>query len=120
MSNRAPLLRMMFLVTFLIMVLIMYSSQLSRNSSFNRNDPIFKTTMILKDQNKAYSVSLHSITINEHTISGYSDQFDSLMIFPLQYQNIKEVQSILDGLPYAYQECSLCHEKNGKKYVGIR
>ena len=98
----------------------MYSSQLSRNSSFNRNDSIFKTTIILKDQFKAYSVFLHSITINEHTISGYSDQFDSLMIFPLQYQNIKAVKSTLDGLPYAAQECSLCHEKNGKKHGGIR
>ena len=102
------------------MVLIIYSSQLSRNSSFNRNDPIFKTTMILRDQNKAYSVFLHSITINEHTISGYSDKFDSLMIFPLQYQNIKAVKSTLDGLPYAAQECSLCHEKNGKNNGVIR
>ena len=68
--------------------------------------------MILKDQNKAYSVFLHSITINEHTISGYSDQFDSLMIFPLQYQNIKAVKSTLDGFPYKQHRCIHCHEKN--------
>ena len=96
----------------------MHSSQLSRTSSFNRNDPIFKTTMILKDQGKAYSVILHSITINEHTISGYSDQFDSLMIFPLQCQNIKDVNSKLDDLPYNAQECSLCHAKNGNETSG--
>ena len=109
---------MMFLVTFLIIVLIMFSSQLSKNSSFNSNDPIFKKTIILKDQDKAYSVFLHSITIKKHTISGYSDQLDSLMIFPLQYQNIKEVKSKLDDLPYAAQECSLCHEKNGNETWG--
>ena len=90
----------------------MYSSQLSRNSSFNRNDSIFKTTIILKDQDKAYSVFLHSITINEHTISGYSDHFDSLMIFPLQYQNIKAVNSKLDDLPYKQHHCINCHKKN--------
>ena len=98
----------------------MYSSQLSRNSSLNKNDPIFKKTIILEGRDKAYSVILHSITFYENTISGYSDQFDSLMIFPLQYQNIKAVKSTLDGLPYAAQECSLCHEKNGKKHGGIR
>ena len=65
--------------------------------------------MILKDQNKAYSIFLHSITINKHTISGYSDQFDSLMIFPLQYQNITAIKSTLDDLPYFAQDCSLCH-----------
>ena len=68
--------------------------------------------MILKDQGKAYSVILHSITINEHTISGYSDQFDSLMIFPLQCQNIKDVNSKLDDLPYKQHHCINCHKKN--------
>ena len=112
MSNRAPLLRMMFLVTFLIIVLIMYSSQLSRISSLNRNDPIFKKTIILKDQDKAYSVLLHSITFNDCTISGYSDQFDSLIIFLLQYQNIKTLNSKLNDLPYKQHHCINCHKKN--------
>ena len=109
MSNRAPLLRMMFLVTLLIIVLIMYSSQLSRNSSLNINDPIFKKTIILRDKDKAYSVFLHSIAINEPAISGYSDRLDSLITFPLQYQNITAIKSTLDDLPYFAQDCSLCH-----------
>ena len=112
MPNRTPLLRMMFLVTFLIIVLIAYSSQLSRNSSLNRNDPIFKKTIFLKVQDKAYSVFLHSITFNERTISGYSDQFDSLMIFPLKNQNIKAVNNKLDDLPYKQHHCINCHKKN--------
>ena len=90
----------------------MYSSQLSKNSSFNSNDPIFKKTIILKDQDKAYSVLLHSITINEYTISGYSDLFDSLMIFPLQYQNIISVDKKLDNSLYEKHHCIKCHEKN--------
>ena len=68
--------------------------------------------MILKNQDRAYSVFLHSITINEHTISGYSNQFDSLMIFPLQYQDIKAVKSTLDDLPYKQYRCIHCHKKN--------
>ena len=68
--------------------------------------------MILLDRDQAYSVFLHSITINEHTISGYSDQFDSLMIFPLQYQNIRAVKSTLDDLPYKQHRCIQCHKQN--------
>ena len=90
----------------------MYSSQLSRNLSYNNNDPIFKKTIILEGRDKAYSVILHSITFYENTISGYSDHFDSLMIFPLQYQNIKAINSKLNALPYKQQHCINCHKKN--------
>ena len=103
---------MIFLVTLLIIVLIMYSSQLSRDSSPKKNNPIFKQTIILNDQDKAYSVLLHSITFDDRTISGYSDQFDSLMIFPLQYQNIKAVNNQLDDLSYKQHHCINCHKKN--------
>jgi len=91
----------------------MYSAQLSKNSSINNNDPIFKKTTILKNKNKAFSVLLHSITLHKEVISGYSDKFDSLITFPFSEQDYKVLQNQLDKLPHNTQICNACH-----KYAG--
>ena len=104
---------MIFLVTFLILILIMYSTQLSKNSSINKNDPIFKKTTILKNKNKAFSVLLHSITIHKEIISSYSDKFDSLITFPLWEQDYNVLQNKLAKLPPNIQDCNACHEYAG-------
>ena len=104
---------MMLLVTFLIFVLIVFSTQLSRNEENNINDPIFKKTTILKNQDKAFSVLLHSITIHKKIISAYSHKFDSLITFPFSEQDYKVLQNKLDKLPPKIQDCNSCH-----KYAG--
>ena len=113
MSNRIPLLRMMFLVMFLIFVLIIYSTQLSKNSSINKNNHIFKKTIILKEQDKAYSVILHSIILNDDSIIGYSDKYDSSRIFPALDVDINIIKSKLDKLPFKMQDCNSCHNNPG-------
>ena len=113
MSNRTPLIRMMLLVTFLFFVLIAFSTQLSRNAAININDPIFKKTTILKNQDKAFSVLLHSISIHKQVISAYSYKFDSLITFSYSEQDYKVLQNQLDKLPHNIQDCNACHEYTG-------
>ncbi|MDP7027163.1 MAG: hypothetical protein QF380_02010 [Candidatus Marinimicrobia bacterium] len=113
MSNRTPLIRMMLLVTFLFIVLIAFSTQLSRNAAININDPIFKKTTILKNKNKAFSVLLHSITVRKKVISAYSYTFDSIITFPFSKQDHEVLQNKLDKLPPNTQDCNSCH-----KYAG--
>ena len=104
---------MMLLVTFLFIVLIAFSTQLSKNAAININDPIFKKTTILKNKNKAFSVLLHSITVHKKVISAYSHKFDSLITFPFSEQNYKVLQNQLDKLPHNTQDCNACHEYAG-------
>ena len=110
MSNRTPLIRMMLLVTLLFFVLIVFSTQLARNAAININDPIFKKTTILKNQDKAFSVLLHSITLRKNVISAYSHKFDSLTTFPFSEKNYKILQNKLDKLPPNTQDCNSCHK----------
>ena len=104
---------MMLLVTFLCFVLIVFSTQLARNAAININDPIFKKTTILKNQDKAFSILLHSITVHKQVISGYSHKFDSLITFPFSEQNYKVLQNKLVKLPHNTQDCNACHEYPG-------
>ena len=104
---------MMLLVTFLFIVLIAFSTQLSRKAAININDPVFKKTTILKNQDKAFSVLLHSITIHKKNISAYSHKFDSLITFPFSEQDHEVLQNKLDKLPPNTQDCNSCH-----KYAG--
>ena len=104
---------MMLLVTLLFFVLIVFSTQLSRNAAININDPIFKKTTILKNQDKAFSILLHSITVHKQVISGYSYKFDSLITFPVSEQDYKVLQNKLDKLPPNIQDCNACHEYPG-------
>ena len=96
---------------FLITVLIMYSTQLSTSPSINLTNPIFKKTIILKDNESAFSILLHSITFYDYSISGYSDKFDSFMTFPINHQDINVVRNKLEELPYNVQECNRCHQE---------
>ena len=104
---------MMSLVTFLIFVLIVFSTQLSRNAVINKNDPLFKKTAIFKNQDKAFSVLLHSITVRKQVISAYSHKFDSIITFPFSEQDYKVLQNKLDKLPPNTQDCNSCHEYAG-------
>ena len=104
---------MMLLVTFLFIVLIVISTQLSRNAAININDPIFKKTTILNNQDKAFSVLLHSITVRKQVISAYSHKFDTLITFPFSEQDYKVLQNQLDKLPHNTQDCNACHEYAG-------
>jgi len=117
-SNRAPLVRMMFLVAFLIIVLIMYSTQLSRNLAINIDDPIFRENIIVKDDHRAFFIRLHSITVQANNISGYSNKYDSLMILQITDEDLKILKSKLDKLPRNINKCNICH-KEDKTHSGL-
>ena len=89
------------------------STKLSKKSSINRNDPIYKQTIILKEQDKAYSILLHTITFDENFIYGYSDKYDSSRIFPALDVDINIIKSKLDKLPFKMQDCNSCHNNPG-------
>ena len=109
---------MMFLVAFLVIVLIMYSTQLSRNSAINIDDPIFRENIIVKDDHRAFFIRLHSITVQANNISGYSDKYDSLMILQITDEDSEILQSKLDQLPRNINKCSVCH-KDDKTHSGL-
>ena len=80
---------------------------------YNNNDPIFKQTIILNNKDKGYSVRLHSITLNDRSISAYSDKYDSIMTFPAMPKDLKIIQRKLGSLPYKAQQCNTCHYAMG-------
>ena len=88
----------------------MYSNQISKRSSIEKNNSVYKKTIIIKDQNKAFSIILHSIILHEDSISGYSAKYDSLMIFPALPEDIHIVKNKLSDLIYDYHKCNICHQ----------
>ena len=102
----------MFLVAFLIIVLIMFSIQLSKNSAINIDDPIFRERVIVKDDQRAFFIRLHTITFQSNNIiSGYSDKYDSLLLLQITNEDIKILQNNSDKLPRNINKCQVCHEK---------
>ena len=104
---------MMFLVILLISILVILSTNISNNTLYNSNDLIFKKTIILNNEDKGYSVLLHSITFNDRSISAYSEKFDSIMTFPAIPKDFKIIQKKLGSIPYKAQQCNTCHDAMG-------
>ena len=75
----------------------------------NNNNAIFQKNTILRNQDKAYSILLHSIILEEKYIYGYSNIFDSLMIFHISDQDVNCLQNKLDELPRNILKCNTCH-----------
>jgi len=91
----------------------MYSTQISKSSSVNIKDLILRENIIIKDRHRAFSILMHSITIQTNTISGYSYEFDSLMTFNLDNKDFNALQGKLSKLPDYIKRCHTCHESNG-------
>ena len=108
MSRRTPLLRMIILVSLLILFLIIVSTRI-----INRDDisprPNFKERFFWQDKNIAYSLLLHSITINGSSFSAYSSKWDSLMIFPALPSELRSIKNKLKANSFKKQQCSSCH-----------
>ena len=99
----------MFLVTFLIIILVLSSSLISNNSSLDRNNPVFNKTVILNNKNKAYSILLHSIRKYGKNVSGYSDKYDSIKVFPMSDQIFTILTNKSNNYPYKNSKCIFCH-----------
>ena len=109
MSNKTPLLRMIFLVIIFIILLIIFSTYLSNNVVSNTNVPFFKEYFIWQEKNKAYTLLRHSVTVNDSSISAYSVKFDTIMTFSILPSEVNIIPSKLGHLPYTPEQCIKCH-----------
>ena len=109
MSNKAPLLRMLFLVIFVIIILVIFSTRKTNNIVYNPSDSFFKENIIWQHNNKAYTLLLHSIAINDNSISAYSVKFDTFMTFANRTSDINIIYNKLGNIPYTPEQCIKCH-----------
>ena len=99
---------MIILVTFIIFVLIIVIPRKSNKDNIAEN-PNYREIFFWQDENKAYSLLLHSVTINGRLFSAYSIKWDSLMIFPALPSELQSIRKKMKSLP-STQNCSNCHE----------
>ena len=109
MANRSPLLRMIFLVSLLIFFLIIYSIQVENHSSKNIHEDYYSENVWLKNNSKAFSILKHTIKINDNLVSGYSQKFDSIMVFSTINQNIYDIKQKIYKKNIDVHNCALCH-----------
>ena len=109
MPNRQPLVRMMMLVFFLIVILVLFSFNYSKNKVEVIVGNIFKDKVFLIKNNKAFSILLHTLKINGDNISGYYEKFDSSMIFLLKNQNQDILNQKLAKISINTSNCISCH-----------
>jgi len=82
---------MIILVTFIILVLIIFITHKSNKDNIAEN-PNYREIFFWQDKNKAYSLLLHSITIYDNSFSAYSSKWDSLMTFPAHPSDLKLIK----------------------------
>jgi len=71
--------------------------------------PDYNQKFFWQDKNKAYSLLLHSVTLNVNSFSAYSAKRDSIMTFPTQPDDLKSIKNKFDNFSYKVQECTNCH-----------
>ena len=94
---------------FFIIILVIFSSRISNNREYNASDPFFKENFIWQHNNKAYTLLMHSITINDNSLSGYAVKFDTLMTFTNRSSDINLIYNNLGHVPYTPKQCNKCH-----------
>ena len=109
MSNKTPLLRMLFLVMLFIIILVIFSTRKSNNIVYNPSDSFFNKNIIWQHNNKAYTLLLHSIAINDSSMSGYSVRLDKTMNFSILDPDLNFIYNKLGNVPYTSVQCIKCH-----------
>jgi len=102
---------MIILVTFIILVLIIFITHKSNKDNIAEN-PNYREIFFWQDENKAYSLLLHSVTIHDSLFSAFSPKRDSIMTFPAQSENLKLIKNKFENSSYKIQECTNCHHAN--------
>ena len=100
---------MIILVTFIILVLIIFITHKSNKDNIAEN-PNYREIFFWQDENKAYSLLLHSVTIDDRLFSAYSSKWDSLMTFPVEEEDIITIKNKFGGSLYKFQNCTNCHK----------
>ena len=109
MPNKTPLLRMLFLVMFLIIILGFFSTRKTNNIVYNPSDSFFKKNILWQNDNKAYTLLLHSIAISDSSISAYSVKLDTIMTFSRFEPDLNIIYNKLGNVPYTPEQCIKCH-----------
>ena len=99
---------MIILVTFIIFVLIIFITHKSNENNIAEN-PNYREIFFWQDENKAYSLLLHSVTIDDRLFSAYSNKWDSLMTFSAHPSDLKLIKKKLKNISYSPQKCLNCH-----------
>ena len=94
---------------FLIIILVIFSTRKTNNIVYNPSDSFFKENIIWQHNNKAYTLLLHSIAINDSTISAYSVKLDTIMTFAILEPDLNSIYNKLGNVPYTSVQCIKCH-----------
>ena len=109
MPRQTALLRMIILVTFIISVLIFFITY-SPNKDNIAENPDYRKIFLWQDENKAYSLLLHSVIIDDRLFSAYSSKWDSLMTFSALPPELQSIKKKMKDYSFKNQQCSSCHE----------
>ena len=77
---------------------------------YNPSDPFFKDNFIWKDNDKAYTLLVHSLNVDDSSISAYSPKSGTFMTFPVLLSDMDSIYNKLDYLPYTSGQCIKCHK----------
>ena len=100
---------MIILVTFIILILIIFITHKTNKDNIAEN-PNYREIFFWQDENKAYSLLLHSVTIDDRLFSAYSSKWDSLMTFPVKEEDIRTIKNKFGGSLNKFQKCTNCHQ----------
>ena len=82
---------MIILVTFLILVMVIFSTRKNFKSEIP-SGPNYSEMFFWQDNNKAYSLLLHSVTFHDLSLSTFSTKRDSILNFPAQPKELKLIK----------------------------
>ena len=94
---------------FLIIILVIFSTRKTNTIVYNPSDSFFKENIIWQHKNKAYTLLLHSMAINDSFISAYSIVSDTIMTFAILEPNLNIIYNKLGNVPYTPEQCVKCH-----------
>ena len=89
--------------------MILSSIQIADRSSPDKISEYYNERILLKHNNKAFSILLHTIKVDDNLISGYSKKYDSIMVFLYPKQNISNIKSKIRANSVDVHNCTVCH-----------
>ena len=88
--------------------MVVFLTHKSKRANF-AHSPNYREIFFWQDENKAYSLLLHSVTIYTSSFSAYSSKWDSLMTFSAHPSDLKLIKKKLTNISYSPQKCLNCH-----------
>jgi hypothetical protein len=88
--------------------MVIFSTQKNFKSKIP-SSPNYRKIFFWQDENKAYSLLLHSVTFYDLSFSAFSAKRDSILNFPAQPKELKLIKYKFDKSLYKFQNCTNCH-----------